>query len=489
MIKEKPDSVSIHSTAFIPRLGLFTTIMIVVGSIIGSGIFKKPALMASQLGSPELLLVIWVLAGVVSLFGALSNAEVAGMISATGGQYVYFKKMYGKFIAYLYGWAIFAVIQTGSIASISYIFGEYSQYFVTLPRFSPDIEQNIVFHIPFIGSIFPLQNIGVKLVTIGLITFLTTINYFGVVIGGKVAEMFSSMKILAILFLVFCAFAYVNGSASHFVSNGTMPLGNSGNIFIAFIAALSGAFWAYDGWNNITYIAGEVRRPQRNIPLGLVIGTIIVIIVYLLINLAYLYVLPVQEMAKSQLVASDVANIVIGQWGGAFVAAAVMVSTFGTSNGTIMLSARVYYAMSHDNLFFKSIGKIQPKFITPGNALILQAVWTCVLVLSGTFDILTDMLIFVSWIFYGLGAFGLFVLRKKMPNTERPYKVVGYPWVPGTFVVVAALYVIFTLYSDIVNYISGKSQIINSIFGLLLVGIGVIFYFYFERKNKKIDYE
>ena len=255
-------------------------------------------------------------------------------------------------------------------------------------------------------------------------------------------------------------------------------------MFGAVIAALSGAFWAYDGWNNITYIAGEVKKPQRNIPLGIIFGISMVIVIYLLINLAYLYVLPIDIMAKSTLVASDLAHKAVGPIGAAIVAAAVMISTFGTSNGTIMTSARVYYAMSKDSLFYNSIGKVHPKFRTPANSLVLQAVWSSILVLSGTFDILTDMLIFVSWVFYALGAFGDFVLRKKMPEVERPYKVIGYPYIPAIFVSFAFLFVIFTLYNDIVNYQENRTEIINSVFGIFLVLSGIPFYIYFLKKEK-----
>lgn len=476
---------TVESKGLLPQLGLLTTIAIVVGAVIGSGIFKKPALMASQLGSPELLMVVWILAGVLTLFGALSNAEIAGMITATGGQYVFFEKMYGKFVAYLYGWAIFSVIQTGSIASITYIFSEYAEYFIKLPRFPADIEQNIVLHIPFIGNIFPLANIGVKLLTIFIIFSLTTVNYFGVRFGGSVSAFFTVMKVTAMLTLVFFAVLFGSGSTANFTADAVTFNYTGYGLFAGFVAALSGAFWAFDGWNNITYIAGEVKNPQRTIPLSLTIGTIIIIAVYLLINIAYLYILPVEEMAKSTLVAADVARNVLGAAGGAFIAIAVMVSTFGTSNGTIMVSARVYFAMAKEGLFWGPIGNVHPKFRTPANALMLQAIWTSLLVLSGTFDILTDMLIFISWIFYAAGAFGVFVLRKKMPDAPRPYKVVGYPYVPAIFVIFALAFVIFTLYNDIVNYAQGNSQIINSIFGLLLVAIGIPIYIYYQRKNRK----
>lgn len=475
------------NATLLTKLGLFTTTAIVVGAVIGSGIFKKPALMASQLGSADLLLAIWVIAGVITLFGALTNAEIASFITATGGQYVYFQKMYGKFTAFLYGWAIFAVIQTGSIASITYIFSEYTEFFFHLPRFAPDIEKGVYLFIPFIGNIYPLDNIGVKLLTIFVIFFLTTVNYFGVALGGRVTGVFSTLKVIAILLLVFIGFLFGNGSFGTVEINGMEKIASNPNIFAGIIAALSGAFWTYDGWNNITYIAGEVKIPQRNIPLGILFGTLIVMAVYLLINIAYLYVLPIEEMAKSTLVASDVAQKAVGPIGAAIVAAAVMISTFGTSNGTIMVSARVYFAMSKDGLFYNSIGNVHPKFRTPSNSLILQAVWSSVLVLSGTFDILTDMLIFVSWIFYGLGAYGVFILRKKMPDVERPYKVIGYPFVPIIFIFFAFIFVIFTLYNDIVNYMEGRTEIINSVFGIFLVLTGIPFYIYFLKKNKKLN--
>lgn len=469
----------------IPRLGYWTTLAIVIGAVIGSGIFKKPALMSQQLGSPELLIAVWVIAGIVTLFGALTNAEIAGFITSTGGQYKFFERMYGKAFAFLYGWSLFSVIQCGSIASISYVFGEYSQNFVHLYRFPEATELAYKIHIPFIGMIYPLQNIGVKLVTCGLISLLSLVNCIDVRLGGSIASIFTTSKILAILILVFFGFMYQGGSVQNFTNVG----GNMGNInmFTGIIAALSGAFWAYDGWNNITYIAGEVKNSQRNIPLALFVGTLIIISVYILINLAYLYVMPVFAMSKSTLVAADVARISIGEFGAGFVSGAVLLSTFGTSNGTILASARVYYAMAHDSMFFKSIGKVHKTRRTPINALALQAVWSCALVLSGTFDTLTDMLIFVSWIFYAFGAYGVFVLRKKMPEVFRPYKVWGYPYVPTIFVIFASVFVVFTLYNDIDMYLAGKSEIINSVFGLFLVSTGIPFYIYFQKANKKAE--
>lgn len=468
-------------------LSFFTTLTIVIGAVIGSGIFKKPAVMADQLGSPELLIGIWVVAGILTLFGALTNAEIASMITATGGQYIFFEKMYGRLFAFLYGWGLFGIIQTGSIASITWVFAEYSQYFNAFfipDLFSKDLIENTFFFIPFIGKIYPLKYFGIKLITCGAIILLSAANYFGVVFGGRIANVFTIAKVLAIFVLIYFAFTW-GGSIDHFTLNASEYSFKGAGIFAGIIAALSGAFWSYDGWNNITYIAGEVKKPQETIPKSLIFGTIIIISIYLIINFAYLYVLDIETMAKSTIVAADVALLTMGELGAAFVSAAVMISTFGTSNGTIMVSARVYYAMSRNGMFFRSIGKSHSKWKTPANSLIWQAVWSCLLVFTGTFDTLTDMLIFVSWIFYAAGAYGVFILRKKMPDVPRPYKVIGYPYVPAIFVFFASLFVIFTLYNDIDNYISGRTEIINSVFGLFLVALGLPIFFYYNSKWKK----
>ncbi|MCX7909944.1 MAG: amino acid permease [Ignavibacteria bacterium] len=468
-------------------LGLLTTVAVVVGAVIGSGIFKKPSVMAQMLGSPELLLSIWIIAGIITLFGALTNAEIASFISETGGQYKFFEAMYGNFFAWLYGWSMFIVVQTGSIASISYIFSDYAQFFVTLPRFPETIEQSYKLFIPFIGNIYPLANFGVKLLTILLIFFLTLINIRGVIIGGKVSAIFTFMKVSAILFLVAIAFGFGNGNFQNFFKDTPSFQKGEVNIFTGILVSLSAAFWAFDGWNNITYIAGEVKNPKKNIPFALGLGTLIIILVYLLINLSYLYILPIDKIARSTLVASDTAVNVLGVFGGTFVSIAVMISTFGTSNGTIMVSARLYYSMAKEGLFFKNIAFVHPIFRTPSKSLLIQAIWASILVLSGTFDILTDMLIFVSWFFYAMGALGVFILRKKMPDAQRLYKVFGYPWVPAIFVLFAFVFVIFTLINDIQMFRNGQSEFINSIFGTTLVLIGIPFYFYFMAKKKKLE--
>lgn len=476
------------ANGLVPTLGLFTTIALTVGGVIGSGIFRKPGLMAGQVGSAELLLLVWLVAGVITLFGALTNAEIASMIPETGGQYVYFDRMYGPFFGFLYGWAVFAVIQTGSISAVAYVFAEYANQFVKLPEFNPQLA-DWHFHLPFIGDVAPLKEIGVKVLASLVIIVLTIANYIGVKFGSGIQNIFTIAKVGAMALLVAGAFLMpTGGSLSNLASNATVrPHGLA--LLMACAAALQGAFWAYDGWNKLTYIAGEVRNPRRNVPLGLIIGMLIVTGIYMLMNAAYSYVLPVDVMAKSKLVAADVAEKCFAG-GGRWIAAAVMVSTFGTTSAIILATARVYFSMAHRNAFPKFMGRVQPRFHTPGAALLVQGAWSVVLCFSGTFDTLTDTLIFVSWIFYAAGAYGVFVMRKKEPDAPRPYKVPGYPIVPWAFILFAIAYLILTVYNDISAYntalAQGKPALINSALGAFLVLIGAPVYFFFRSKKTSL---
>ncbi len=465
--------------------GLWSSISIVVGGIIGSGIFMKPALMASELGSPLLLIGVWVLAGVLTLFGALTNAEVAAMLPETGGQYIFFQKMYGDFIAFLYGWAAFAVFNTAGVASIAFVLATYAEYFIKLPHFSKETEQLLYLFIPGIGKIYPLESIGVKSMTILVVCGLTWVNYRSVESGGRLQVVFTVLKVAAMVFLVFGLFLGGNGKWSQVTTSSTLIHPSGWSLVLAIIAATSGAFWGYDGWNNITFVGGEIKNPQKNIPKSLLFGLLITILIYGLINLAYTYVLPIDQIASSSFVASDATRQIFGLAGGGLIAVLVIVSTFGTTNGNILATARVSFAMAQEKRFFSWASTVHPKFKTPGNALVLHAIWTSMLVLSGSFDMLTDMLVFVSWLFYGLSAIGIFILRKKMPLTERPYKVWGYPFVPALFILITFIFLALTLTNDISNYISGASPLINSLFGLLLTSLGIPLYFYFKRSSKQ----
>lgn len=471
----------------LPSLGLFTTIMLVVGGVIGSGIFRKPGVMASQIGSPELLLGVWLLAGIITLFGALTNAEVASVIPETGGQYIYFERLYGPFVAYLYGWAVFAVMQTGSIAAVAYVFAEYAGEFVRLPEFSASVAAWTL-HLPFIGDVAPLKDIGIKGLAAAVIILLTAINYLGVRFGGIVQNIFTIAKVTAMAALMLGAFLLpTGGHASNLTTNSTIIHLEGLALVFGIAKAIQGAFWAYDGWNKLTYIAGEVKEPQRNIPRGLFFGMLIVTAIYMLMNVAYSYVLPIDIMAKSKLVAADVAEKCF-TGGGCWIALGVMLSTFGTANATILASARVYFSMAHRNVFPQFLGRAHPRFHTPAASLVIQGVWSVLLLFSGTFDTLTNTLIFVSWIFYALGAYCVFILRRKEPNAPRPYKVPGYPYVPWIFIVFSVLYLALTIYNDIADYhaavAAGKHAIINSALGAALVLIGTPIYFFYRLRRQ-----
>lgn len=465
-----------RKTQLIRGLSLTTAIMIVAGSMIGSGIFRKPSTMAGQLLSPELLIIIWIAAGLITLIGAMVNSEVAGMFDKTGGQYIYFREMYGSFISYLYGWSILSVIQSGSQAAIAYVFAEYLGYFVQYPE-APEFLRNFSFTMPLVGEIQPFIQFGTKVVAILCILFLTFVNYIGVIFGGLVQNIVTFIKIASIIILAVLLFTLGDGSTANLYNNFTMPENLGDSLFVVIGLALAGAFWAYDGWNNVTFISGEIKNPQKNVPLGLLYGTLIVIVVYAIINLAFLYVLPVEVMKDSPLVAASAAEIIFGPVGATIISITVIISTFGALNGSLLPAARVQFAMARNGHFFKSIGKVHPKFATPHNALLLQGIWSAVLVLSGTFDTITDYVIFATWCFYMLGAAGVFILRKKMPDTPRPYKVWGYPYTPIIFVVFSFIFLMNSLISD--------TQ--NAMIGLILIFSGLPIYYYLRWKEKKSE--
>jgi len=464
------------ATGLKKSLSLTAAVMAVAGSMIGSGIFRKPSTMAEQLMSPELLIIVWIAAGLITFIGALSNAEVAGMIEATGGQYVYFRKMYGEFTSFLYGWSVLSVIQTGSQAAIAYVFGEYLCYFVKFPSLPEHISSFTLF-MPLVGDIHPFAEWGPKLIAILCLIFLTGINYIGIYFGGLVQTIVTFIKIASMVFLSFALIIFGNGSLSNLSSGFSITPTVSSNLVVLLGLSLSGAFWAYDGWNNVTFISGEVKNPKRNIPLGLMFGSLIVIVLYVVINLAYLYVMPIEEIAKSPLVAAAAAEKIFGTYGGAIISIAVIVSTFGAVNGSLMASARVPFAMAHEKMFFKWLGKVHPRFATPHTSLLLQGIVSSLLVMSGSFDTITDYVIFATWFFYMLTSFGVIVLRQKMPDAPRPYKVIGYPYTIWFFVIFSFIFLMNSIISD--------SE--NAAMGMILIMTGLPFYFFWKyfRKNEQ----
>lgn len=441
--------------------------------------------MAGQLGSPVWLTVVWVIAGLFTLFGALVYAELGAMMPESGGIYVYFRKMFGDFTAFLYGWAAFSVINTAAVAAIAFVCADYANYFLHLPVFSDEIVQSNVWHIPFIGDLYPLQNFGVKLLAMALVIGLTFLNYVSVRAGSYLQVVSTFIKVAVIGALIFGIFFSGEGSLLNFVHTDAPKHG--GALLSGIIAAMTGAFFAYDGWINIASMAGEVKQPQKNIPKSLWLGVFVCIAVYVLVNQAYLYVLPVEKVASSGLVASDAVAVALGSTGGAIIAAMIVVCTFGALNGNVMATTRITYAMGKDKLFAPWTGREHPKFQTPGNALWLHGIWTCVFIISGSFDMLADMFVFITWIAYGLGAVGIFMLRKKMPHAERPYKIWGHPVITILFIAFSAFYLVTTLYNDINNYIHHRQPVINSLLGLVITALGLPFYFYYKKKYGKAN--
>jgi APA family basic amino acid/polyamine antiporter len=448
------------------------TTALVVGIVIGTGVFLKTAVMTQDVGTPALVMAAWVAAGVLSLAGALSYAELGAMFPAAGGEYVYLKKSYGETAAFLFGWQRFIVAGSGSNASLA------SGFAIFLAAFLPLNAVWVRREVSLLGQTVDWQFGPRQLVAVGAILFLSVVNCFSVALGGKVQSALTVLKIGGIAFVVLGIFLF-SGSAdwSHLrAAAGTRAWSGWATFGTAMLAAL----WAYDGWNNMPMAAGEVQNPGRNIPRALIGGMLVVMAIYCLANLAYFYALPVTEIVTSNStrhraalpVASKAASTFLGEYGGKLVAVAFVVSAFGALNGSILSNARVPYAMARDRLFFAKMAHLSERTRVPVWALGIQAVWSSLLAVSGTFDQLTDSLLFASWIFYGLVTSSIFVLRRKMPEAARPYRTLGYPVVPAIFVLVSAWLVVNTL----------VEKRIESVTGLVLILAGLPLFFWFRSR-------
>lgn len=463
------------------KIGFWSATSVIIGSIIGSGVFMKPSSMAEQLGSPVWMTLVWIIAGLFSFLGALIYAELGAMMPETGGIYVYFRYMFGDFPAFLYGWSAFAVINTSAVAAIAFVCAGYADYFLHLPHLDVAAEHSLAWHLPFIGDLYPLENIGVKLLAIALVVGLTLLNYISVKAGSIFQVISTFLKVAVIAALVIGIFISSRGSFHNFF-HSEHP--KEGSDFLAgIVAAMTGAFFAYDGWINVTFIAGEIKSPQKNIPRSLFVGVLACIIVYLLVNQAYLYVLPVEKIASSSLVAADAIAVALGSVSAGIIAAMIVICTLGAANGNILATARITYAMGKDKVFLSWAGREHKRFATPGNALWLHAIWVSLFIISGSFDMLADMMVFITWIAYGAGAVGIFLLRKRMPEQHRPYKIWGYLVIPGLFIIFSTFYLVTTVYNDITNYLHHRQPVINSVLGILITAIGVPLYFYFRKRK------
>ena len=468
-------------------IGLSTAIALVIGTVIGSGIFMRPAEMAALLGSPVLIFSTWIMAGLLTMLSVMVLAEVAAMLPETGGTYAFMRHMYGDFWSYLYGWAAFAVINCAGSAGIAFITAQYLEYFFKLPSFSPAIDQSLVIHIPLVGDIFPLDDFGVKSLTVLILCVLTWISYRSTRTSGFLMNIFSSAKVAAIVLLVGGLFVSGDGSFSNFFESSEVIRPAGFALVTAIVAACNGALQAFDGCNNMLYVTGEIKNPGKNIPRSLFIGLSVCIVVYLLVNAAMIYVLPVDQMAKSSLVASDAARIAFGVIGGGLIAFLISFSVLGTTFSNVFTPPRMTFAMAQDNRFFKMAGVIHPRFQTPGNALLVHLGVMILMVLSGSFFILAYMYIFIVWTFNLMMMIGLFILRRKMPDRERPYRVWGYPWIPIIVILFNAFYLVITLVDDIQKYLEGKTRLMNSVFGLVVTAAGIPLYYYFKWRYRKKD--
>jgi basic amino acid/polyamine antiporter, APA family len=456
---------------------LTSAILLVVSSVIGSGVYKKIAPMSAELQSPKLVLMCWALGGFISLCGALSNAEIGGMMADSGGEYVYFKRMYGKFMAFLWGWSTFTSIKTASISALAYVFSQSVNALVPLMHLSPSIENIEIF-----GMFKPFESFGVKALSIFLIVILTYINTRGLRGGELLSTVITWLVGVGLTLIVIFGLSIGGGSMANVQTDAVTYVPRSwGNFeFVkAIFAALLATFWGYEGWNTLGFIGGEIKNPNRNLPLALFFGMLTIIGAYLLVNFTYLYVLSIDELIAVHQAKNDIAAVAVvrhfaGSFGATLLSIVILITTLGCTNTTIIMPARVYYAMAKDGLFFKSAKAIDPTTNTPNNALWIQGIWACLLVLSGTFDQLTDMLVFAAFFFYGATAFGVFILRYKEPDTPRPYKVWGYPFIPALFVLFCAALVVITCIN----------RPREAAMGLILMLTGVPFYWYWTRKSE-----
>lgn len=463
---------------FKPSLSLLDATMVVAGSMIGSGIFIVSADITRNVGSAGWLIVVWLLTGFMTLTAAVSYGELSGMYPKAGGQYVYLKEAYNPLLGFLYGWSFFTVIQTATIAAVGVAFSKFLAYLI--PGVSEDL---VAFDLGFI-KISPAQ-----LVSIGLIILLTYINTRGVKEGKFIQTTFTVTKLLSLFGLIVFGLIFMKGdvwSANWTDAWNIQSLSKDGSTMSytmiaalgAIAAAMVGSIFSSDAWNNVTFIAGEIKNPKRNIGLSLFLGTLIVTIIYVLANVMYTAVLPLQEIASAEKdrVAVSASNAIFGNAGTVIIALMIMVSTFGCNNGLILAGARVYYTMAKDGLFFKQAGELN-KFSVPQWSLWVQCIIACLWSVSGKYGQLLDMISFVVVLFYMLTIAGIFILRRKRPDIERPYKAFGYPVLPILYIIMGLAFCILLIVF--------KPEFTWP--GLIIVLIGIPVYYIAVANKKKLS--
>ena len=461
-------------TEFVKAISRLDATALVVGSMIGSGIFIVSASILRQVQAPGLLLVVWGVSGLVTLMGALSYGELAAMFPKAGGQYIYLRESISPLFGYLYGWTLFMVIQTGTIAAVAVAFARFTG--VIFPGLSPDV---------FLGT---TVNLGTGPIEVGLswqrlfavasVILLTWINVRGVRTAALIQTTLTIVKTgaLAALILLGITIGRNAGAIAANFGDNFWPAGGMTLAVLPLIgAAMVGSLFSMDAWNNVGFASGEMKNPGKDLPFAMAAGVLIVTILYLLANVSYLNVLTADQIrtAPQDRVGTAALQAMFGDAGLYLMAGAIMISTFGCNNGLILAGARVYYAMARDNLFFKRAGDLHPTYRTPSTALVAQAIWTCVLCLSGTYGQLLDFVIFAALLFYMLTAIGIFLLRSKRPQAERPVKAIGYPWLPGLYVLLTGLLCL--------NLLIQPEQQRYAGLGLIIVALGVPVYYAWRR--------
>jgi APA family basic amino acid/polyamine antiporter len=444
-------------------LGFWAAISIVVGTTIGSGIFRVPAEMIRAVGSPERVFGVWIFGGILSLFGALTYAELSSMMPEAGGEYVYLNAAYGPFYGFVYGWTQTWIAKCASIAAIGTLFVTY------LADFLPGLKAVVVtVPLPIGPGWKPLDIPWGQLAAIGVILLIAAGNYRGVRVGGDAQVALTGLKLALIGGLIAVGLFSRQASAANLHS--AVPASPGG--FAGFFKALVAALWAYDGWNNAGMLGSEIERPQKNLPRALIGGTLAIIGIYLAANVAYFVVLSGSEVAGSERVAADMMRKILGARGAGVVSVAVMISIFAALNGSLLSGSRVPFAMARDGYFFQAAARVHPQFRTPSVGIGVLGLWSSLLLLSGHYDELYTMVIFPSWILYAMTAASVIVLRRKLPAAKRPFRVPGYPVVPLLFVLVAGMLLYSTLLSS-----PRESGI-----GLAVIVAGLPFYFFWKRR-------
>lgn len=427
------------------EISFYGLTMVAIGACIGSGIFLTPSQIASNISSPSLIILAWVLGGLVATMGALTFSELGGMFPKTGGVYVYLKEAYGKWMGFLYGWSILLVITSGAIAALSRAFAQYLNFLV------------------------PMDDFMLQVVAVFVIVLVTLVNIFGVKIAEFFASFLTSTKLIGIGLIVLLGLFFTE-NLEHSVD---FSLSSPDSGIRTFVLGLIGVMWSYGGWHHASYLAGETKNASKIVPRAMVFGAFVVTLTYVLVNVAYIYLLPIDQIASSKAVASDAVAQVL-PFGGHFITILIMLSVFGTAGIYTLSAPRIYFAMAQDGVFFKKIAQVHPKYKTPINAIILQSVWAIVLLLFwGTFENLISYVVFTDAIFMILAGISLFIFRKKSPNLPRPYQVILYPIVPILYI---GLSLFFTVYWLI-------GQPLQAVAGLILIGVGLIFYFVLQKLN------